>query len=474
MTIPLSFASAIGNLFNRLGKLALSVKQAKSYQTAQLANLTDTTNGAVAQYNSESDIQAFIGSGYQGILSSPEAIGSLATNVAALTVNRMVFRSNPQLGQTLQTQNTLISLQEIIRQMGVEGASVLAMTVGGTPTPFIGQGNGVITFSANRPLDGKVLENTFAENLLFVCSQDSFIGGATAGNESFQITGTGSQSDVFAFNWPLGSNCSFGLNAIDGNTSNGSGNLLTNSGFESWPTIAPLNIPTSWLLDVGIAGTAINKETTIIYDGLAALRVTGDGSTLVQLRQQFGNSAGTLGSLSPLTQYSLNIFMRRDAVAAGTGLWLFEIVDGNGLVISDANGIANSFQVDLTKLTTGYTAYNVSFRTPVILPPQQFLRMRMPFGNALSNNRSVYLDKLSLGLSTQSYTSGPFLALHAGSIPFLQGDYATVAVTNSRGAGGTLSTWQSFFQQCFYSLVMGNELLLPSSNVPTISDNLIG
>src|SRR4051812_26041163 len=168
---PISFASAPGNLMNCIGKCGLLVSNVDTIQDTLLQSMTNTTTGVVAQFNNESDIQATVGNSYIGTLSSVEGPSTLGQTVAIQEVNRAVFRSNPQLNQTLTQGNTLSSLQEIIRQMEIAGASVLAMAitsvpqvVTGQPGPnFTGVGNGVILTSVKRPLDGLVLENSFAE-----------------------------------------------------------------------------------------------------------------------------------------------------------------------------------------------------------------------------------------------------------------------------------------------------------------------
>ncbi|MDO8671336.1 MAG: hypothetical protein Q7O66_07880 [Dehalococcoidia bacterium] len=463
--MALSFASATGNLFNRLGAIGALIEQMRSYQDSQFSNMTNTSTGVVSEFNAESDIQAMMGSQYISLLNSAGNVGTFSQTIAATTINRMVFRDNPLLSQTLQSQTTLASLKEVIRQMKAAGASVLAMTVAATPTAFTGTGNGIINTSVNRPLDGLVLENSFAETFRLVCSSDSYAGGANAGNEGFSISGTGRESNVFAFNWPLGSNASTALNAIDGNSDNAAGNKLTNSGFDAFTS----NVPDNWSLVVGTAGTDIFKESSLVFDGAAAVRILGDGATLTQIRQQFDISTGTSGTLSAATQYSFNVFSRRDGVAPAAGVLTVDLFDGSS-IINDENGVANSFTIDLTTLTTNYASKTGVFRTPSILPATIYLRMRL--STALTNARSVYFDKASLGTMTQAYTSGPYVAVHAGSIPFEVGDLGTVVITNSRGAAGTLDTWQVLFYRFFAD--MGNsELLLPSSASPTISDALI-
>lgn len=470
--MPLSFADAQGNLFNRIGKLGLLVKQQRTYQTAQLANMTDTANGVVSEFNAESDIQAIMGSAYIGLLDDgATSLGSTAQAIAAATVNRMVFRDNPQINQTLTGANTVASIQEVIRQMNVAGARVFRTAVSSAVTQFgatvTNTGNAVVTASVIRPLDGLTLENAFDEDLKVVCTADSYTGGAVEDNETLTITGTGSQDNVFAFNWPLGSNATVTVNAIDGNTSAGSGNLLTNSGFDTYVTTA--NVPDNWSLVVGTAGTNLFQDTGVTYDGASALRVTGDGTTLIRFRQLFGDSTGTSEDLDPQTQYSFNVWVRRDAVAAAGGVMRVELTDVNGVVMNDENGAANAFDINLTALTTVYAPYSGVFRTPVVMPSAVYIQFRMTTGNALSSGRSVYFDKAGLGIMTQVYTSGPYVAVHAGSAPLVTNDLATVAITNSRGSGGTLDTFQTLFARLFPEM-LSSELLLPSSDVPNISD----
>jgi hypothetical protein len=465
----LSFASAVGNLFNRLGKIGAWIENMDAYQSTQETALIDVVSGAVAQFDAESDLQAVIGANYISILNNAGSIGQTAQVLAAQTVNRMIFRDNPQLNQTLQNGNTLTSIQEVIRQMKVQGATVLAQTIVATPTTFTGSGNGTIVTSVKRPLDGLTLENAYEEDMLLLCISDSLLGNATEGNELFRWTGVGA-TGAFNFDWPLGSNANRQLSAINGNADNSQGNLLTNSGYEDWDS----NVPDNFEIVAGTPGAQIFQETSVVYDptdGGSALRLLGDGSTLIEWQQEFDNSDGTSGRLAALTQYAVNLFLRRDAVAAAAGVLQVDLIDENGTIIQDENGVNNSFTIDLTALTVFYAAYNGTFRTPLVLPSQMFLHFKVT--TAITSSRSIYIDKMAMGVMTQSYASGPYAAVFSGSEAFRQGDYANIAVTNSRGAAGTLSTFQTLWARLFPQMI-ANELLLPSSSVPSISDNLIG
>ncbi len=452
--------------FNRWGKLGLLVKASDAFQDTQVSNMTDVVSGVVAQFNAESDIQAQMGSQYIGLANGPGAsFGAAASTIAELTANRVVFRDNPRIAQNLQQLALTTSLQEITRQMVAAGASILAMTIGASPSGFTGTGNGTLNASTKRALDGRVQENAFAESVLVTCSQDSYTGGATQGNESFRITGSGSQDSYFAFDWPLGSNAEAAASAIDGDADNASGNILTNSGFASWTGGAPDDFT------INTGAGLISQETVLVYSGASAMKITGDGSTLVSFQQEFGADTG--GALAPLTQYSLAIFMRRDGVAPAAGTILAQLIDADtDAVIADAAAVSNSSSVDLTALTTSYLPQKVAFRTPAILPERTALRLVM--GVALTTGRAVYLAKMGLGEMTQHYVAGCSYAIHSGSVPFVLGDFATAAVSNSRGAAGVLATWQTLLARLFPTDAYQNGLLFPSSNAPTISDALIG
>lgn len=457
-----------GGLFDRLGKLALLLSEMRDYQDTQLNYTTNTTNGVVAQFDAESDIQAMMGNSYQSILSGPENAGGVASQMAVATINRMVYRDNPLPNQTLNQQNTLGSIYEIIQQMETAGETIRKVTVTSVDGSFVGTGNGIIVSSIVRPSDGRSLENSFSESVRITCIADSYTGGVSAGNELFSVTGVGSQNDLFAFNWPLGSNCSVQVSAINGDSSLSGGNILTNSGFASWST----NTPSNFSIDVGTAGVNVFQETSIVYTGGSSLRILGDGVTLVSLTQQFNSSTGTFGSLSPQNIYAFNVFMRTGAVAPVAGVLTVDLVDGSDVVLLDEANTPNSFTIDLTTLDTNWESFTGTFRTPIIMPSSLYLRLRLT--TPLTPAISVYLDKMSMGSMVQSYPSGPYFSVHSGSVPFVSQDYGLSTITNSRGAGGTLNTFQTALARMLNPYILQNGILFPSSTTPTIDDALIG
>lgn len=471
--MAINFVGSPGAFFNALGKIGLAIKQVKSYQTAQKTNYIDANAGIYGQLNGAVDIQALISQAYLTDFTGPENACSTVQNIAQLYANRLVWLDNPQSGQDLTNVNLSASITEIIRQMKEQGVTIQQLTLtaasGSWGNVDTTPGNPVLVTSLHRPSDGLLLENAFGETLQVTCTGDSFTGGETAFNEPFSITGEASISDAFAWNWPQGSGAFSSINAIDGAANVSSGNFLTNSDFESWITTA--NVPDNWTLVTGTAGTNTNQETGIVYSGTSSLRLTGDANnTTTTLTQAFNNSAGTTDALSAETQYSCNLFLRRGGTAVAQGVLQVDLIDSNSNIISDNTGTACSFTIDLTSLSTNWQAFNGVFRTPYNLPATVSLRLHLT--TALPNGVSVYIDKASLGQMSQLYTSGPYAALHAGNIPSTVNDFNTLTITNSLGASGTLSTFQVLMNQLFS--LQPQDILIPSSLTPTVSDSLIG
>jgi len=465
----LIFTDTPESLFVRLGRLGKVIADTSAYQQTLFVDLINEDSGIVPQYNNEPDIQSIVGGSYIGTVDAPGSVGGLMQSVAVQTINRQVFRDTPLYNLTLTQNNTPAAIVEVIRQMEQQGATILAMTITATPVPFdstvANTGNGVVAVSVRRPVDGRVLENSFTESVSVLCTADSYIGGTAAGNKGFTIAGVGAQPDFFAFNWPLGSDGLTTTNAIDGSVDNGSGNYLVNSGWDAWTGLFPDN----WEIVVGTAGVDILQETGNLFGGTSALAIVGDGSTLVTFKQNFNDDDGTTSVLSPLTQYACNLWIRRDGVIPSQGVLEVELVDGGGVVINDQGGNPCSFSIDLTQLTVFYVGYNGAFRLPEIMPSEYALQFRL--STALEAGRQVYLDLCGFGNMVQLYTSGPFFAVFAGSVPFVEGDLTTVAVDNSFGADGTQNTWCVLLNKLF--LCQQNDILFPSSPTPTISDELI-
>lgn len=176
--------------------------------------------------------------------------------------------------------------------------------------------------------------------------------------------------------------------------------------------------------------------------------------------------------LQALTQYAVNLWAMVDVVPAA-GVLEVALVDGiGGTVIDDEQGAANLFTFNAASLTTSFAARSGVFRTPRVLPPIVFLRVRI--STAVSNTTSVFLDEVALAEMRELYSGGPYAAAFSGAVPLSPGDSSNPAdefeIEVSNGREGAFQEW---FHRVFDMAAKG--LLLPSNGggSETIDDALI-
>lgn len=178
--------------------------------------------------------------------------------------------------------------------------------------------------------------------------------------------------------------------------------------------------------DNTVSGAIAHATTTAasanVMRGARSVEFDSNGSQLTTIQVPV--------TLTALTQYAFNCFMKTDSVPAA-GVLTIDLVDGvGGTVIADQAGTNNSFTVDATALTTSFVAKTGVFRTPLALPTQVHLRIRIT--TAVSNTSSVFLDECYLGLMDESYAGGPSLAVFDGAVAWLPDDLITATITQDR------------------------------------------
>lgn len=453
MTVILNSEPA--GLFNRLGKIGRFLKDTNVYQ---LGNFQTDLLAVAYGYTAEPDLSAPL---TQSGDSSRISIGSFMSQLqsAALsTVNRMVWRDTGN-----SRDNIALNLAELIRQMKDASASVKVCTITMSASAITGTGNGWVVTSTKRG-DGLVQENTFAEVGILKCIGDAQLGGATAGNETFRFQGDVAQGNTFHWEWPLGSGANTSLSATNATKDNSANNLLTNSGFE---TFTSTNTPSKWTIAAGAAGTEFFSSTTA-YSGSKSLKIVGGTAVNASLTQTFNSSSGTAGKLKPLTQYAHSFAIKADVVPA-SGVLTIDLIDGSNAVINDDQGIANSYTVTLSAISTSWAKYTGVFRTPKVLPSTMKLRVRL--STVLPSGSNVFLDHMAMPEMTRLYLGGPYLSIFSGSTAFIKDDYWSIATTNDRGTATYQATFQTLFDRLFN--MRQYELMLPSAASPTIGDTLM-
>jgi hypothetical protein len=391
-----------------------------------------------------------------GQLQSAQAAGRAWTSyLQGRAQQALLDMANLDQGVQAPASQTLAqAVKLLVAQMTTSGDSVQQAAFAAAAPAALGTpaGQPVLAVSLTGP-DGKALQYVFPEKLGFTATGDAQASPSLAGVEPFAVAGPPNVTDPLSGNWPGGSGCRQSLTSVDATQGAAGGNLLTNSGFETF-TVA--NTPDGWTILVGVAGADILRGLSP-YAGTSDLQLAGDGATLSALAQ-------TLTGLTPATVYAVNFFTKVSAVPAA-GVLEVSLVDGANAVVNDAAGAANLVSVALPGATTAYAAHAAFFRTPALLPAQLKLRVRL--STALSAGVAAHVDHLALAKVAQPlYAGGPYAAVFSGAAKVLAGDQWVVAVTQT-----TASKWQQAAERIFGMRALG--LTLPFSATPTIPESLI-
>ena len=236
-------------------------------------------------------------------------------------------------------------------------------------------------------------------------------------------------------------------------------------------TIIFTNVPgnvTQITITNSTTGGTYTPATTVAGSASAfighALEFDSDGAELTTISSRV--------SLEALSQYAFNLWAMADVVPAA-GVMTIDLVDGiGGTVINDAAGTANSFTFTGAGLTTSFVAKNGTFRTPRVLPPIVYCRIRI--STAISVGTSVFVDEAALVKMTELYPGGPSVAAFSGKTPLqkgndqIVGDGFVITVTNDRAG-----EFQEWFERNFEMASKG--LLVPSNSAgaETRLDSLI-
>lgn len=475
MTIPLSGS---GGLFTRTGHLGGIIGVNTSLANLDLNSYRGTTMPAkitqiLNDYAASPDDRLLVDNLLSGALWPWQgAQNAFLTAISTLLSNTIIQMA--QQDTPLPAQNIVNALNLLISQMVTAVASVNSSVPSLGSQTAVGSPNGnPIIVGSVKDANGLALQYCFPETMTFTCTRDSQTGGTVLNQEQMTITSPAPISmssqggnGPLSWPWPQGSGISVVQNLIDaavnysGNTAGGS--VLVNGNFS---TFTVPNQPDNWVVGAGIVGTNVLSSATAYY-GAASLEFLGDGSTLQSISQQFGqNSGGTLYALQPNTQYAVQGWIQTP-VAPAAGVLSIELANAatGGAIIADNAGNNNAISQSLTGLTSAtWTSVKGTFRTPSVLPTNQFLRFRMT--TAETSAKQLLLNRFALAPMAQFYPGGPFFAQFSNSNKVIKGDAWTLAI------GQTYGLFQFLFDRCLNMRGLG--LVIPNSGSPTISDSLI-
>lgn len=325
-------------------------------------------------------------------------------------------------------------------------------------------GNPIISLST---LDnqGRTLQYAFSDTFTFTCSSDSQTNPSALNVEPLAFSTPPAITTPLNPLWPSGSGSSGSLTCTDATANAASGNMLTNSDFETWG--AGSVPPTNWnLLSGSVAGTDVIKSSSP-YTGTYSLELTSGTSstTLAGIVQPFGASPGTPLTLNPLSVYAIN-FVDKVSAVPSAGVLEVALVDGSNNLVNDASGTANHVLVTLSSETTTFAPHQGFFRTPALTPSTGYA-LRVRLSTAMDTGKNVLVDHLAMqACPSPMYTGGPYGAAFSMSTKLLKGDQWTFPVTQAYGQ------FQQAFERMFGMRTLG--LVMPNtSSSPTIADSLI-
>ncbi len=394
-----------------------------------------------------------------GLLQMGDFMNNFSSLAQSVLVS-FVYADNPSAASSFPA-----AAQELIRQMKAASASVQSMTVAASIVDgSSNKGDGKFYVTSTR-YDGSEYGLLFNESSIRIaCTADSQPGNGNtpSGREIFTYSGnpvtlTGTFSP-WANDYPLGSGTQTNVTSITPS----SGSLLGSDGlFKTYSATTPFG-PTGWTVLVGTSGAQFAQETTTTYNGTACLKLLASGTL-------FAAKKSPSTTLSPNAQYFLGV--RLKASASLTGTLRFSVIDSAGTVVTGGDGSPMRVDVDLSTVSTStFGAHGGWLKTPILVPTGAQIKMEVQ--TAISGG-NLFVDWLSLSAPTSLYAGGPLAVAIAGVSNFAQTDYFTLTTTNNYGGASNLATWQWFWDRIFLFFPRTNNLYLPTSNSPTISDTLL-
>jgi hypothetical protein len=368
--------------------------------------------------------------------------------------------------------NVQLALQEINRQMIAAGVATASfdgntITIGTLSADSGNKGNGtLVTHTSPSAIYGPAVTAFPAartETLSLTCYKDAQDKSVRSGTEMFDVEG-GTPYGNFDYRFPGGGGYYGRMPSICETLDSKMGvcqQHLMNGGFESVVS----NVPVNWSIATGTAGSDVESETSSVFRGSKAIKITGDGSVQHKIQQNFASIGGTTSTLKPDTVYVIGAAVKRGGSAPSAGVLRFEIVDSGGTVLA-AKSVNCRLEVTCSGLTASYVRKTATIRTPKDIPSSTTFRIY--FSTALSNTHEVYIDSVVLAPLFQLNAGGIYVGVLAGSTDWAVDDMLDQPVTNN-AEGEWLTELDRFFGMNESGLVLPVE----TDGSETVEDILI-
>jgi hypothetical protein len=429
-----------GGYFTRQGKIIGEFNRVTNFYGS---SLTSAFNGIWAEFASAQQ---------PAVQNLPNAVDTFRTTPQIYLTELVNSGINAQILQvdddSSLTPYTLgEAIRRVIAQMKSTAQSINRPTVSSTPASDSGNLGNATLLTHTKNEFGDPLDMILAETVNFRCNADP-----GASYQASVVAVGQAQVSPYSHEWPAGSGCNVTFNVVDGN----SDTLVTDGGFNQW-TGTGNNSPVKWLIVNGAPGVTVFRDTNNGLRGLHAAKITSDGTSLTQLRQQI--------TLEVNTVYCVSVYVKINTLTP-TGTFRIAFCDNNGNIINDDTGSSLSLTSNLNgQIGTNYTLVSAFFATPRQLPSSTFVQIGI--AGAVTAGRQISMSLAAVNKAVQLYAGGPFVTIVSKDLRTSLNDKWTCTYTNSLGK-------QSFARGMDRLYGMRNlGLYFPSSTSPTISDTLV-
>ena len=486
--MALTYTSTNG-LFTRIGRLFAFSKQLREERAGVRTNY-DSTMATFAS-NASRDLTPNLTAGIRGFEQYNDPLVGAIARDSALTVVEMVDAETKMEAYSidaalLNLSRLMLADSKTIARTNTSGTQGYVSVPGsgttlgrGTDAKSGGNaGNGIFVVYAMSPVRNMTNATVFdmpsvkSETIRTTVIADANTQNVLQRQEVYQVEGERSVPN-FHEEWPKGSGIKalgrgVGANYDHGSTT--SKNVCANSDFEEFES----NIPVRWTRVTGTAGTHIELVADP-YIGTNALKLSGDGSTNPNIKQNLDDQTASAGRIHPDCAYTICAAVKRNATAPAVSLIISLRDASNNILNSEVAGRACNLVVETGDIGTSFALFHQCVFTPSEVPAGCYIDIR--FSGNVANNSEITVDELTIAKMDQAAPGTPYYQLISGSTPFLQQDEFTTAVTNrivvGSSGGGTTSDGELALEfERFFGLG-SRGIVLPSATGENIADSVI-
>ena len=448
-------------LFTRLGKLFKVVERVNTHQTDASAGIKAEIEDVLDEYSSaDMEYASSLSKSDEDWQKSAANIYTAIRSVASDTLIGMVDDD-----ATLSTKTIYEAGRVLKEQMESASASIkgnvfsAAVDVGGSNT-----GNGKLTTSFING-EGFDIQSLRADTIKLRCTRDAQVSGTTSRETFVVIESKPRVTDIRDVDWPGGyglKGSSFIMSDPSYSQSTSVGrSAIANGDFNDFSTS---NTPDNWTIVEGAAGDELLEEGSVKHLGDKSLEIVGNKSTLMDIKQVFGNSGNTTVKLRPEERYMLAFWLFR-TTGADSGVIKVGVEDGSGSDLAAGSSSADSIATENTANAWNHKAF--AFSTPKDIPDSPELHVEMT--TQISEGYPIYVDGLQLIRMPKAGGSYGFhYMLSPGTTDWIIDDEITLTITKT-----TTGKFSTYLDKFLGFGTLGLQLPVKTDASETISDSLI-